>query len=87
MVLRKQLTTRTWKKNRSDFRYNFKATNLKNIYRNKDFSDSLVKDINPSIETQKPKLTAEYLHMLCRGAPKIRALLRNIRDKMIRDEE
>ncbi|KAL8651862.1 MAG: hypothetical protein Q9226_004515 [Calogaya cf. arnoldii] len=64
-----------------------KATNLKKIHEDKFLCDTLFKDIGPDIETQRAESTTAYLHILCGGAPKLRALLRNILDQMIRGRE
>ncbi|KAI4222415.1 MAG: hypothetical protein LQ349_007634 [Xanthoria aureola] len=72
---------------RWDTCYDFKATNLKNIYQDKHYADKLIKDKYPLMETQKPEFIASYVHLLCQGSPKMRALLKNIRDQTIRDEE
>lgn len=67
---------------RWDTCYDFKATNLKNIYQDKHYADKLIKDKYPLMETQKPEFIASYVHLLCQGSPKMRALLKNIRDQV-----
>ncbi|KAI4124020.1 MAG: hypothetical protein LQ341_007121 [Variospora aurantia] len=64
-----------------------KATNVRRLCEDSTFVRSCLRDIAPDVDPKKMDDIVFKVHQLCHGAPKLRVLLKNLRDQVIRDKE